>query len=452
MTKLQSPQEYHLKYLGHMESNPPTTHAGTQFIDSTLVKLKVAYSIQLRQTHTTGTDPMAFACPSPTLGRHTQSDVSVVSQETEKQRQPVPVRVPTNRRARRKKELTGDGKDVSIKVTRATPEPDLVLNESPKEIPKTESSPLLTGSFVPESQPPLGGRGEERDSGEQRGGELELAVQVGLPQEIESEETATARFSLGAQVLVTGNRSETGNQSETRSEPKDAPEPRQESEISHSRQSSQYETAEVTVEIADEPEEQVGEEDPAVLPPTSRKRSLTVLSEGGTVISEEKYEDRELPINETSTDGVDAHLQSPESVQDSESSRSAGSLSGRSSTSTSTHSLERVKSLERIKTNKSFVAGGCEEEGTDTEQADYDVLPDLDNLRSTPEFQALGQLSDLPHQKVRVVFSGFCVSVLLEESGELLLKRSIRTIACCAQVGRGELIEKWVVCINWEYL
>ena len=446
-------QEYHLQYLGHTESEPPTTHAQMQFIDSTLDKLKVSHSMQTRQTHKTDTDPMALASPSPTLGRHTKSDISMVLREPDKQ-QPVPLRLPSNRRPRRKGERAGSGTGVAIRVIRATPEPDLVLSESPKGLPKAESSPLLTRSSVLKSQlPPVGGEGEDRERGDTNTGlscEVEQAARAEPQQKIGAEEATSAKFSLGPQVLVTGNQSEAGAESKDAHEPSQesgishSRQSSQESGISHSRQSSQYETAEVTVEIADEQEDLVmGEEgDPGVVPPTSRKRSLTVLSHGGTIINEKQSDDWEDPSNETSTDGPDPHVLSPEGVQDLESPRSAESLSGQSSTSTSTststHSLERAKSLERIKTNKSFMATACEEE--DQEQTDYDVLPDLDNLRGTPEFQALGSVSDLPQQSVRLVFSGFCVSVLLEESGELLLKRSIRTIACCAQVGRGKRV------------
>ena len=441
--KLQSVQEYHLKYLGNTESDPPKSPSPTQFIDSTLIKLKVEYSKQQRQAHKAGKtstaslDLMAFASASPTLGRHTKSSVSVISEESHEQLQAAPLHLAIRKRKGDNEQK--DSKDVAIKIIRATPEPNLVLNEGSTEILKVKSAPQLTRSSVPEQQPASGEDKEAINLGQlggQGGNGPEQALQEETVQEIEKEK----RFSLGPQVLATKN------QSETRLESKERPEPSQDSQISHSRQSSQYETAEVTLEIADKhEEEEAGTEDgawdPAVLPRTSRRRSLTVLTESGIIVSQSP----ELASSEKTADGTDPRLQSPESVQDSESSQSVGSQSERSSTSTSTHSLERVKSFERIKTNKSFVAAGSEEEGGDTE---YDVLSDLDNLRSTPEFQALGRLSDLPNQKVKLVFSGLCVSVFLEQSGEQLLKRTIRTIACSAQVSQ-RVNREMIVCMNF---
>lgn len=76
-----------------------------------------------------------------------------------------------------------------------------------------------------------------------------------------------------------------------------------------------------------------------------------------------------------------------------------------------------------------------------TESSDFDTIPELANLKSSTEFQALS-LQDgsggemvVKNQKVRLIFTG--VSVLVVTSGNtenVVLKKPIRQIACCAQV------------------
>ncbi len=74
------------------------------------------------------------------------------------------------------------------------------------------------------------------------------------------------------------------------------------------------------------------------------------------------------------------------------------------------------------------------EEGRVEEMRGFDTLPELQSLQQTAEFQALGQPSELPGVEVKLVFSGLSVSVFSEGSGELVLRRTVRTIAVSAQV------------------
>ena len=73
-----------------------------------------------------------------------------------------------------------------------------------------------------------------------------------------------------------------------------------------------------------------------------------------------------------------------------------------------------------------------------SESTDFDTIPELVNLQTSSEFQALslkvGSNKPFQNQKVRLTFSGVSVVVVTEEMGEIVLKKSIRTVACCAQV------------------
>lgn len=73
-----------------------------------------------------------------------------------------------------------------------------------------------------------------------------------------------------------------------------------------------------------------------------------------------------------------------------------------------------------------------------SDSADFDTLPELANLESSTEFQALSLKTaegwPVISQKVRLMFSGVSVVVLTEHTNEIILKKSIRNIACCAQV------------------
>lgn len=82
--------------------------------------------------------------------------------------------------------------------------------------------------------------------------------------------------------------------------------------------------------------------------------------------------------------------------------------------------------------------GGQKRTSSKSMSSDFDTLPELASLKETPEFQYLSQksLSQIKRQsqKVKLIFSGLSVKVVLEENGEELLKKRIRTIACCAHV------------------
>lgn len=79
------------------------------------------------------------------------------------------------------------------------------------------------------------------------------------------------------------------------------------------------------------------------------------------------------------------------------------------------------------------------------ESSDFDTIPELANLKSTTEFQALsfktisGSSGTVQsQQKVRLLFSGVNVVVVTDqtEHEHEILRKSIRSIACCAQVSK----------------
>lgn len=73
-----------------------------------------------------------------------------------------------------------------------------------------------------------------------------------------------------------------------------------------------------------------------------------------------------------------------------------------------------------------------------TESSDFDTLPELANLKGSSEFQALslkkGSARGVSVQHVRLLFSGVTVFVYPQMSQQIILKKSIQNIACCAQV------------------
>ena len=75
----------------------------------------------------------------------------------------------------------------------------------------------------------------------------------------------------------------------------------------------------------------------------------------------------------------------------------------------------------------------------DTKRSDsmeFDTIPELPSLQDSLEFQALSEGSPLllPSQKVKLIFSGLSVMLVSAISGERIMKKSIRYVACCAQV------------------
>ena len=66
--------------------------------------------------------------------------------------------------------------------------------------------------------------------------------------------------------------------------------------------------------------------------------------------------------------------------------------------------------------------------------SDFDTLPELANLKGSTEFQALSLKGAHTVQKVRLLFSGVSVVVYLQQSQQIVLKKLIQNIACCAQV------------------
>lgn len=66
---------------------------------------------------------------------------------------------------------------------------------------------------------------------------------------------------------------------------------------------------------------------------------------------------------------------------------------------------------------------------------EFDTLPELSSLQQMPSFQSLSSVQVLPSRGVVLVFSGTVLTLLCQETNERILKKSIRNIACCGQVG-----------------
>ena len=84
---------------------------------------------------------------------------------------------------------------------------------------------------------------------------------------------------------------------------------------------------------------------------------------------------------------------------------------------------------------------------TVSENAGFDTIPELVNLQNSSEFQALSSNQKLQKEgshtkpssiKVQLVFSGVHMVVIAEDSSQVLFKKSIKTIGCCAQVKEGK--------------
>ncbi len=97
--------------------------------------------------------------------------------------------------------------------------------------------------------------------------------------------------------------------------------------------------------------------------------------------------------------------------------------------------------------NEDLPGGGCGvPEGSSSSQenspelrekkpsSEFDTIPELANLQASTEFQALSNRRGVAFQKVRLLFTGVSVVVLTEDTGEIVLKKSVKSIACCAQV------------------
>ena len=77
-----------------------------------------------------------------------------------------------------------------------------------------------------------------------------------------------------------------------------------------------------------------------------------------------------------------------------------------------------------------------QEETKRSDSMEFDTIPELPSLQDTLEFKALSEGSPLllPSEKVKLIFSGLSVMLVSEKSGERIMKKSIRYVACCAQV------------------
>lgn len=97
------------------------------------------------------------------------------------------------------------------------------------------------------------------------------------------------------------------------------------------------------------------------------------------------------------------------------------------------HSFERPRPTQ----NEGDGRGG--RKGVENEETDigYDTLPELKSLDQTSEFKALGSPSrsgKRGREEVRLVISPNMVEVVQVKSSKVILRRTIRSIVCCAQV------------------
>ena len=404
--------EYLLQYIGNAEV-PPPTGSQVDFIDATLAKMREVYAKKNKRKRKLGkkgtsrssvssVESVDFATPMST--RHSSTGSSEPSEGSEN----LPASSPTSSADRsqsssahsladRHASTAAEEEEVAIRVTRATPERDVIGDEKMAEIPEEngfgENVSLrdLEGVCLAAEQ----NGGWDSDIS-RMGGNQEPSIAAALDNATE----ATGKGSLVDQQQLqnsTTNHScskqgESGTTPVTEgSEDKTHKTLRLGDSISlsqlpppgvyhyHVKQQS-YEVEEVMFQMADKNEQ---EEDDVGMEPLPRKRSLTVLSVGGTILTEKEL--------------VNAKPVSP----------------------------QRRHSLPGIKDRNASLRGGAME---------YDTLPELESLQHSPEFQALRHPLELPVKAVKLVFSGLSVSIVSRQSRELLLRRTIRTIACCGQV------------------
>ena len=101
--------------------------------------------------------------------------------------------------------------------------------------------------------------------------------------------------------------------------------------------------------------------------------------------------------------------------------------------------MGRSRSFERPRTQQH--KGRVAQKGVEETDVGFDTLPELKNLQKSPEFLALGDRSHSGGRKwggrgraVRLVISPAMVQVIESKYSAVILKRTIRSIACCAQV------------------
>ena len=79
--------------------------------------------------------------------------------------------------------------------------------------------------------------------------------------------------------------------------------------------------------------------------------------------------------------------------------------------------------------------------------SDFDTIPELASLQDSAVFQSLSGPQGPPSRRVRLVLSELTVMLVCEDSGERVMKKSVRNILSCAQV-RGDpclCITVWLV-------
>ena len=428
-----TPCEFHLQYLGSLEVASTIASAEREFIDSALAQFKEAHSKKRKQkrkhrktsggkgmgkrasTSSSSVDSIDFANHIPAKSSSTTSELSEGSESN-----PFSPTSSVDRQSQspgitdRHGTLEEDGTDVAIRLTRATPEREVGKEKEEEEEESKKLLPEISKENVNGVE-----TAQEVDRG---GGSPRELEEVDEPDTLEGEASSgrtreeevgsvNPEFPLNQETLSEGGVGEVAtdkgtsqtadvNSSTATSHREDIPQPHPE------RPRSLYETKEIMFMIGDKQEEEREQEE--VVRPTGRRRSLTVLSESGTVLSSGGCVIESTKNKASKHKKIDA--------------ASKGVRSEVQEKGIERNSLcERTESSVRVKRNMSF--------------EDFDALPELDALQQSSEFKALGKPVELPSKSVRLVFSGFSVSVISEKKGERLLRKTIRTIACAGQVG-----------------
>lgn len=111
------------------------------------------------------------------------------------------------------------------------------------------------------------------------------------------------------------------------------------------------------------------------------------------------------------------------------------------SSQSSPESAHRENGRDEVSKSKPSTAAQPPVRESSLDMSDYDIIPDLESLQSSSEFQTLAKLFEqgveLPAKRVELVITGLVVKVTSAESGDMLLCRSLRSILCCGQVGTG---------------
>ena len=465
--------KYSLLYLGHVELNSPSPPSAMTTVDSALTKMLESHTHRYpkkkrknsRKSSTGGkrnsrigvTSADFVDFPTPLSLVHTQGSAAAMSATGEAVEAPLEnssstsdrtaspsIRSPTSGHASGtgEEEVGGAevggaevGGDVAIKLTRSTPDRDLERDHG-----ETESvHPGVRDVRL----------ADEEGAGP---GGVRLSPIIFIAGE-RNTETIDSHKEDGLGRTSTGDAS---------------------IEVSHRREASFYEEAEeVTLEMfgerdeeADQPEvvSDPGPDSDPVTYAQTRRRSVTVLSSGGTFLPASPAKHGHDSTNSTHNTTDHTPGQEPSTgaavLPQSSSERLHSSSSGSQCDSAQSGSQEALRSP----TGPEGVATDCHDDkkskdllGRTSPQplarvnaedaSEYDTLPELDVLQQSSEFQTLARLFkpggvELPTKRVELVISGLAVRIVTARSGHVLLRRSLRSIPCCGPVrGRGRVLE-----------